>query len=118
MRRFFALLILLVLPLHWSYAAVADYCHQEELLVAQNHAGHHAHDHVYKTPEIKDLKSSCGDTDCSSIHHHHSAPVAMFESPKIFSAPHFSSTPIIFLSYSIPHRSPDNPFRPPLAIRL
>jgi hypothetical protein len=118
MRRFIALLILLVLPLQWSYAAVADYCLHEEVVDGQNHVDYHGHDHLHKAPEAKDLKSSCGDTDCSSIHHHHSAPVAMFESPKVFSAPDFSTAPIIFLSHSIPHRSPDNPFRPPLAIRL
>jgi len=117
MRRFFALLILLVLPLQWSYASAADY-HEHEELPAQHQLGSHAYDHVNEAPEVQEMKSNCGDTDCSNFHHHHSAPLAMIECKKIFSAPHFSAALIIFLSHSIPHRSPDNPFRPPLAIRL
>jgi hypothetical protein len=110
-----ALLILLVLPLQWSYAAVADYCQHEEVAAAQNHVGHHAHKHTDKAPEDKGKKASFGDLDCPNCQH--STPVAMMQLPAT-PVPHFSTAPIIFLSQSIPHRSPDNPFRPPLAIRL
>ncbi len=114
MRRFFALLILLVLPLQWSYAAVGDYCQHEALVAAQKHVGHHAHKHVDKSPEDKLKKVSFGDLDCPSCQH--STPAALPQLPTT-PVPHFSAAPIIFLSQSIPHRSPDNPFRPPLAIR-
>lgn len=119
MQRFFALLILMVLPLQWSYAAIADYCQHEEVVAAQNHIGHHEHQHIDKneraTPDDKTKKVSFADLDCPSCQH--STPVAMMQLPTI-SSPHFSTAPIIFLSESIPYRSPDNPFRPPLAIRL
>lgn len=115
MRRFFALLILFVLPLQWSYAAVADYCQHEEVVAAQNHVGHHEHKHIDKTPEDKSKKASFGDLDCPSCQH--STPAAMMYLP-VSLVPDFSTAPIVFLNHSIPHRSPDNPFRPPLAIRL
>ncbi len=115
MKCFLVLLILLVLPLQWSYAAVADYCQHEEAAEGQNHVGHHEHKHINKTPEDKAKKGSFGDLDCPSCQH--STPVAMIHLPTT-SAPQFATTQITFLSQSIPHRSPDNPFRPPLAIRL
>lgn len=41
MTRFFAILILVLLPLQWSYAAVASYCKHETLRDGQGHLGHH-----------------------------------------------------------------------------
>lgn len=115
MKRFFAVLLMLMLPLQWSYAAVAEYCQHEEAATAQNHIGHHAHKHIDKTPDDKVKKISFGDLDCPSCQH--STAVAIPGLPAA-TLPHASVVPIIFLSQSIPQRSPDNPFRPPLAIRL
>ena len=115
MKHFFAILLLLMLPLQWSYAAVAEYCQHEEVVASQNHVGHHAHKHVDKTPDDKAKKISFGDLDCPSCQH--STAVAILDLPPA-PIPHASVAPIIFLSQSIPHRSPDNPFRPPLATRL
>jgi len=39
--RIFAILILVLLPLQWSYAAVASYCGHEKLPKGQGHLGHH-----------------------------------------------------------------------------
>ena len=118
MKHFFAILLLLMLPLQWSFAAVAEYCQHEELVTAQDHVGHHAHKHVErvnKSPDDKAKKISFGDLDCPSCQH--STAVAILDLPRA-TLPHASVAPIIFLSQSIPHRSPDNPFRPPLATRL
>lgn len=41
MSRFIAILILALLPLQWSYAAVASYCKHETLPTGQGHLGHH-----------------------------------------------------------------------------
>jgi Zn ribbon nucleic-acid-binding protein len=116
MRYFFVLLILFVLPLQWSYAAVANYCQHEEVGAAQNHMGHHAHQHADKTIEDKGKKATFADLDCPNCQHSTSAAM-MMQLPTI-PVPHFSAVPCIFRNQSIPHRSPDNPFRPPLAICL
>ena len=115
MKRIFAILLMLLLPLQWSYAAVADYCQHEEVVAAQDHIGHHAHKHVDKTPDDKAKKISFGDIDCPNCQH--STSFAILDLP-VATLPHVSVTPITFLSRSIPYRSPDNPFRPPLAARL
>ena len=115
MRRFIALLILCLLPLQWSYAVVADYCQHEEAASAQNHIGHHAHKHIDATPDDKVKKISFGDLDCPSCQHSTAFAILDLPAAKI---PHASVAPIVFLSQSIPQRSPDNPFRPPLKARL
>ena len=115
MRRFVAILILCVLPLQWSYAAVAEYCQHEEVVSAQDHVGHHAHKHVDKTSDHKTKKVSFGDLDCPSCQH--STTFTIIDLPAA-PTPCASVAPIIFLSQSIPQRSPDNPFRPPLPARL
>ena len=118
MKRFFAILLMLMLPLQWSYAAVAEYCQHEEGVIAQNHIGHHVHEHVEhadKTPDDKAKKFGFGDLDCPSCQH--STTFVILDLPAA-ALPHASVSPIVFLSQSIPYRSPDNPFRPPLAARL
>lgn len=117
MKRLFAILLMLILPLQWSYAAVADYCQHEEVVAAQDHFGHHAHkhvEHVEKSPDDKAKKISFGDIDCPNCQH--STSFAIHDLPAA-TIPHASVAPITFLIQSIPHRSPDNPFRPPLAVR-
>jgi hypothetical protein len=115
MRRFVALIILCMLPVQWSYAAVAEYCQHEEAAVAQNHLGHHAHKHVDDAPDSKGKKGGFVDLDCPSCQHANATAILDLPAAML---PRFSVTPITFLSQSIPCRSPDNPFRPPLAIRL
>ena len=44
MRRFIALLLLAMLPLQFSWAAVASYC-GHETQAGVEHFGHHAHEH-------------------------------------------------------------------------
>ena len=109
MRRLVILFILFLLPLQWTYAAVADYCQHEESRLAQKHVGHHAHNHVDQGHDSKGKTGGFGDQDCPTCHH---APAAIVISPI---EPLLPSTPvqIAFRSHRIPDRSPDNPFRPP-----
>ena len=116
MRRFVAILILCVLPLQWSYAAVAEYCLHEETVAAQNHLGHHAHKHDNKSGEGKDQKKpGFEDWDCPSCQHSTAVvAIAAGASP----LPTDTSAPRLFLHQRFPDRSPDNPFRPPLIAGL
>jgi hypothetical protein len=47
MRRWLVLLMLAVLPLQLSWAAVAGYCQHEEGPAQGAHFGHHAHEHEH-----------------------------------------------------------------------
>jgi hypothetical protein len=114
MRNLVVIFLLIFMPLQLSWVAVTSYC-QHETGAAAKHFGHHTHKHIDKMPDDKGKKASVADLDCPSCQQ--STPVAMMQLPTT-PVPHFSTAPILFLSQSIPHRSPDNPFRPPLAIRL
>lgn len=59
MRKFFALLILLILPLQVSFAVAAEYCEIEKNDSGQ-HFGHHSHD---GTQDKKEPASKKGKTD-------------------------------------------------------
>jgi len=81
MRRWFAILLLALLPLQFSWAAVAGYCAHEE--GPATHVGHHEHqhdadgsgdrtDHAGKLPGAADL-------DCDHCHGYCAA--ALFDAP-------------------------------------
>lgn len=65
MRRLAVLLLLLALPLQYSWAAVGAYCQHEENS-AQWHFGHHVHKH-----DQGDQKpgTPIGHADCATCHH-------------------------------------------------
>ena len=70
MRKCLAIVLLVFLPLQFSWAAVASYC-QHETGAAAKHFGHHAHQH--KAADGKDAspdpaKTLGGDPDCASCH--------------------------------------------------
>jgi hypothetical protein len=70
MKRFLAIILLALLPLQFSWAAVAGYC-QHESEVTVNHPGHHSHDHqaADKHEPVKNSGSSTGvDHDCATCH--------------------------------------------------
>ena len=71
MRRFLLILLLALLPLQFSWAAVAGYC-QHETGPAAKHFGHHAHQHGKADAEgAKDVKTKAlltVDGDCSFCH--------------------------------------------------
>jgi hypothetical protein len=70
MKRFLATVLLALLPLQFSWAALAGYC-QHESDVTAPHLGHHSHDHqaADKHESEEDLVSSAEvHHDCATCH--------------------------------------------------
>jgi hypothetical protein len=68
MKKFFLILLLLVLPLQMSWAAASAYCQHEQDSSAR-HLGHHGHEHKAKseqTPAKKDAGQP--HSDCNFCH--------------------------------------------------
>ena len=68
MRRFLILVMLCLLPLQVSWAAVSDYCGHEQGKAAQ-HFGHHDHDHKAVSEKSNSGKQP-GKLDCGHDHCH------------------------------------------------
>ncbi|MFN0316358.1 MAG: hypothetical protein ACKVQA_15135 [Burkholderiales bacterium] len=66
MKRLLVLLLIL-LPLQWSAAAVAGYC-QHETGVAAKHTGHHNHKHDGSANEKTPQPSAQTHNDCGMCH--------------------------------------------------
>ena len=117
MRRFLCLLILIMLPLQWSYAAIGSYCSHERAREARQHLGHHELSPVSQDKKANDEDSRGGDrVDHCAICHFTLLKMALsFDTPIIV-----ESTPVAsfqFRELFIPDRSPVPPFRPPLSAR-
>lgn len=70
MRRYLIIFLLVFMPLHLSWAAVATYCQHETGQAAQ-HFGHHEHKHHVKVDKSdQDQTKSFGvvDVDCGFCH--------------------------------------------------
>jgi hypothetical protein len=70
MRRYLAIFLLVLLPLQFSWAAMASYCEHETSVTAK-HPGHHTHDHasVDHQESSKNSPQSTGmDHDCATCH--------------------------------------------------
>jgi hypothetical protein len=70
MRRYLAIFLLVLLPLQFSWAALAGYCEHETAVTAE-HPGHHSHDHAtVDHPETaqNSAQSACVDHDCATCH--------------------------------------------------
>ena len=70
MRKFLAIFLLVLLPLQFSWAAMASYC-EHETSVNATHPGHHTHDHasVDQQESSKNSPQSAGvDHDCATCH--------------------------------------------------
>ncbi|CAD5372710.1 Cobalt-zinc-cadmium resistance protein CzcI [Rubrivivax sp. A210] len=65
MRRCLAILLLALLPLQFSWAAVAGYCLHEADAKAW-HLGHHEHEHGHDAGAEKSLGAA--DLDCEQCH--------------------------------------------------
>lgn len=112
MRRLLAIIVLFVLPLQWSFAAVAEYCQHETAPAAQSHLGHHDKQTVDKSGKPdKDKSGVPGDFDCPMCHHLCASAVVVDASTS-FAA--IGGSPQLVLHDSFPQRPPENPFRPPL----
>lgn len=67
MRRFLALLLLVLLPLNAAFAAASGYCqHQKESSQAA-HFGHHMHQHDRSADKVPDTGTQI-DPDCGFCH--------------------------------------------------
>ncbi|MFG6458110.1 cation efflux protein, CzcI family [Roseateles sp. BYS96W] len=66
MARLLLIVLALLLPLQFSWGAVAGYCQHETTPPEARHVGHHAHEH----PAEKAAKPSAGkaDADCGDCH--------------------------------------------------
>lgn len=70
MSRLVALLMLALLPLHMSWAAVAPYCAHEAASQSQQHFGHHDHA-VAAADEAQDESATNSvQPDCAKCHNH------------------------------------------------
>ncbi len=77
MKRWLLILLMLVLPLQMSFAAVAPYCAHEEGAAAQ-HVGHHSHTHQAADGQDQHQNQLPGaDLDCDYCHHAASAALPM-----------------------------------------
>lgn len=114
MRRTLSLILLCLLPLIWSTAAVAAYCQDEKAPVTQQHFGHHAMD------KASGDGASPGDdgqshAKCALCHFCclKAIPVVQFVPQPVPVA-----LPLVFERANIPDHVPGNPFRPPLTAGL
>ena len=117
MRRFVLLFLMLILPLQWSWAAVASVCRHETGSAAQ-HLGHHVHEHAAvlndttaDTTADTDGANVWFDADCCSFHGLSLA--GLISVP----AAHPVCNGSVLLGYSAHSRAdhvPDQPLRPPL----
>ena len=70
MKKFLAIFLLVLLPLQYSWAAMASYCEHETSVTAK-HPGHHTHDHasIDQQESSKNAPQSAGmDHDCATCH--------------------------------------------------
>ena len=114
MRRFLAIIVLFVLPLQWSFAAVAEYCQHETAPAEQLHLGHHekpAADESAK-PD-KNESGAPGDFDCPMCHHLCASAVVVDASTSVAK---MGGRPPLPCHDSFPQHPPESPFRPPLAL--
>ena len=83
MRRVIFVLLLLILPIQFSWSAASGYC-RHETGVAAEHFGHHEHRHNAARGDLaKDTKSTAtdsADNDCSVCH--------LSAAPSIIAAPY------------------------------
>lgn len=64
MRRFVAILLLMVLSVQFSWAAAASYCEHEQDATPQ-HIGHHEHQHAQAEPGLDKSPADAPDEDGS-----------------------------------------------------
>lgn len=92
MRRWLLILFVAMLPLQFSWAAVASYCTHEEPPAKQQHFGHHEHEHDDASDggSTSDKSALEVDEDCAYCHLGCAQPLPMapFGLPHLDTAPH------------------------------
>ncbi len=121
MRKLLIFIFLIVLPLQWTTAAVAAYCLHETDSPAQQHLGHHAHEHhasvaqADSDPGNSDPDASPDasfDSDCPSCHTHFIQALIDADRPML---PASQDGEVMTYRVFLPTPPPDSLFRPPLA---
>lgn len=121
MRRFVLLFLMLILPLQWSWAAVASVCRHETGSAAQ-YLGHHDHEHaavlddttadtIAGTTADIDGANVWFDADCCSFH---GLSLAGLISVPVAHPVCNGSVLLGYSAHSRPDHVPDQPLRPPL----
>jgi hypothetical protein len=67
MKSFFAILLLVLLPLNAAFAAAAGYCQHQQETAQAAHFGHHAHQHD-SAADKADNSGAQIDPDCGFCH--------------------------------------------------
>lgn len=101
MKRWLLILLMWVLPLQLTFAAVSPYCAHEQGVAAQ-HFGHHDHQHQAVDGQDDDASGlAAGDPDCDYCHHASGAALAMMLPALIKAAPvsHLEAAPVRFVSF-------------------
>lgn len=109
MKRIFLILMMVVLPLQISWAAVTNYCQHEEGKASQ-HFGHHDHKHNISSSGKQD-KSDPGkiDADCGFCHLSCAYIISATATPILFFP---DSTPVDIPLFSYLSHIPDGLIRP------
>lgn len=115
MRKWLSILLLIVVPLQFTWAASSVYC-LHEVGVAAQHPGHHGHQHVKQAGELVQVdnpKSIAIDLDCGNCHTGWSIGLASLSAPELLlSVSGVESSPEHAL-VSPPLKTPDRPQWPP-----
>lgn len=117
MRRWLAILLLVFLPLQFSWAAVANYC-AHETGAAASHVGHHdhaGHSHASKDVDPGHKGQADGKTPSASYldcGHCHGTCAAMVDVVASFEAEALASAPLSLSAAPSAEHMPAQPERP------
>ena len=67
MKRLFAILLMLILPLQFSYAVASAYC-EDDVIVTTAHYGHHDHGDAHQPVKSDADENSAGHVECGVCH--------------------------------------------------
>jgi len=67
MKRLFAILLMLIVPLQFSFAAASVYC-EDEVTVNAEHFGHHDHEQAQKPAKSDGSQKPAGHPECGICH--------------------------------------------------
>lgn len=117
MRRWLAILMLVFLPLQFSWAAVANYC-QHETDAAADHIGHHdhaGHSHATKDADPGDKGKADGSVPSASnldCGHCHGYCAGMVDVVSAFEPQALASAPLGLSALPSAEHTPAQPERP------
>lgn len=112
MKKYLAILLLLVLPVQSAWAAVDSFC-KHETGAAAEHLGHHDHQHKYEGTEPAATDSSSGSTGANADYDHCHGGTSSVLSATLSVTAHRAATPSSHsLGDLLPPPLADRPERP------